>query len=68
MKVIERPRHQSRQLERAAPRLLVMISVGTVRIIPVAVNDREGAVCADLVNDLHDELANLHEAVTRLNR
>lgn len=68
VRVVERPRPQSRQVERVAPRLLVMISVGAVRIIPVATNDREGAVCLDLATDLEEELANLHDAVARLNR
>jgi hypothetical protein len=46
----------------------VLISVGSFRIIPIAASDQDSAVCLDLATDLRDELANLHNAVARLNR
>lgn len=68
MKMIQRPQHLVQQMDRKAPGLLIMIRPGGLRIIHVAANDRAGQVCADLVNDLQDQLVDLQDAVLRLNR
>jgi len=68
MKVVERPRRQSRQVDRTAPALLLVIRVGQLHVVHVATSDCEDAICADLVRDLQDQLIDLREAVLRLNR
>ncbi len=68
MRTAERARPLRHPIDLAVPTLLVMIRPGTIRVVHVARTDQEGAVCADLAEDLRDQLSDLRGAVARLNR